>query len=283
VRPASSPADGARTALGRRLREIREDAGLTGRALADLAGWPRTKVSKIEHGNQAPTVKDIEAWCRHTGTEDQQADLIASMRAVTGQWIEWRRAVRAKGLRGVQDSYVALWERTRQFRIYEASILPGLIQTEDYARAVLGAFANVQSIPTGIEAAVVGRMERQRILTEGDHTFAVVLEHEALDVRFGSADVMAGQLGRLISVATSPRVSLGIIPRGVERTVTANPGFWIYDDDRVILETPSAQLTVEQPREIEVFARTFAALSSLAVHGQAARLLIADSIKALGQ
>ena len=61
----------------------------------------------------------------------------------------------------------------------------------------------------------------------------------------------------------------------------ASPGFWIYDEERVIVETPSAQLTITQPREIAVYARTFAELSSMAVVGLAARRIITDAITAL--
>jgi hypothetical protein len=74
--------------------------------------------------------------------------------------------------------------------------------------------------------------------------------------------MMAGQLGRLLSIAAMARVSLGIVPRGAERTVGASPGFWIYDMSRVIIETPSAQLTVSQPADIEIYIRNFTALVS---------------------
>jgi hypothetical protein len=224
---------------------------------------------------------DIEIWCRNTHAEDQASDLIASMHAVEGMWVEWRRALRSRGLKGVQDSYLPLWMETRQFRIYEVLVIPGIFQTEEYARARLTRFAAVTDVPSEIEPAVTARMERQRVLREGDHTFAVILEESALYARVGDADMMAGQLGRLISVATTARVSLGIIPRGAERTVGASPGFWIYDTSRVIVETPSAQLTVLQPREVDIYARTFAALASVAVYGQEARTLIADAVKSL--
>ena len=284
MRRSSSPAiDEARAALGQRLRELRVEANLTQARLAGLAGWPRTKVTKLEHARQPPSPKDIETWCRVTHTEGHARDIIGSLHAVEGMWVEWRRALLSRGLEGVQDSYVPLWLETRQFRIYEVLVVPGIFQTEEYARARLTRFAAVTDHPSDIEPAVSARMKRQRVLFEGDHTFAVILEESALYARVGSADMMAGQLARLISVASMARVSLGIIPRDAERTVGASPGFWIYDNARVIVETPSAQLTVVQPREVEVYARTFTALSAAAAYGRDARSLIADAIKALGQ
>jgi len=84
LRSPSSAAQEAREALGTRLREIRTEAGLTGRVLAQVAGWHFSKVSKIEHGRQPPSVLDIRAWCKHCDAPDQVPDLIASLHAVEG-------------------------------------------------------------------------------------------------------------------------------------------------------------------------------------------------------
>ena len=278
---APTPAIGeARAALADRLREIRIHAGLSASDLAERAGWPRSKVSKIEHARQAPSVGDIAAWCEHGGASEQVPDLVASLHAVEGMWIEWRR-LQGTGLAKLQDSFVPLFERTRQLRVYEAGVVPGLFQTPEYARARMRRVIEFNGIPDDIEQAVQARMDRQRVVYSGDHTFAVVLEEAALYARIGDTDMMAGQLGRLITVSSLPRVSLGIIPRGVDRTMWASPGFWIYDDERVIVETPSAQLTITQPREVALYARTFAELSSMAVLGAAARRLVTEAISAL--
>jgi transcriptional regulator with XRE-family HTH domain len=270
----------ARAALAMRLREIRVDAGLPAIELARRAGWQRSKVSKIEHARQAPTKADITTWCKHTGALEQVADLVASLHVVEGMWVEWKRLQRT-GMRRLQESFVPLWERTRRFRIYEAGVIPGLFQTAEYAAARIRRVVEVNGIPDDVERAVQARMDRQRVVFGGDHTFAVVLEDAALYARIGDTDMMAAQLARLITVAALSNVSLAIIPRGVDRTMWASPGFWIYDEERVIVETPSAQLTITQPREIAVYARTFAELSSMAVVGPAARRIIADAITAL--
>lgn len=82
MRVTSSSAQQALSTLGSRLRELRRDAGLSGRDLARLAGWHSSKVSKIEHGRQAPMDSDIATWCTHCRADDQAPDLIAAMRAV---------------------------------------------------------------------------------------------------------------------------------------------------------------------------------------------------------
>ena len=276
-----TPAIGeARAALAARLREIRLDAGVSAIDLAGRAGWPRSKVSKIEHARQAPSIDDIRVWCLHTEAADQVADLVATRHAVEGMWVEWRR-VEQTGLRRVQDSFVPLWERTRQFRVYETGVIPGLFQTAAYAMARLRRIAEFSGIPDDVEEAVQARMDRQRVLYVGEHTFAVVLEEDALYSRIGDTEMMAAQLAHLITVAAMPRVSLGIIPRNIDRTMWSGPAFWIHDDEQVMVETQSAQLTITQPREVGVYIRTFAELSSMAAVGPAARRIITDAITAL--
>ncbi|NJC81543.1 helix-turn-helix domain-containing protein [Planosporangium mesophilum] len=277
----SSNVQQARQALGQRLRDIRVEAGLSARTLGRLMGRHPSKVSRIEHGVTPPSAADIRAWCGHCGATDQVDDMVASLRAVEGMYVELRRLTRT-GMRHHQKSRVPLYERTRLFRIYEPGAIPGLFQTPNYARTLLGRIMAFNGIPDDREEAVAARMDRQRVVHSGEHRFAVILEEWALRCRIGSAEMMAGQLGHLINVASFPSVSLGIIPANIDRTMWSSPGFWIFDEDRVEIETPSAELTITQPREIAVYARTFAELSSMAVYGAAARSLITAAINDLG-
>ena len=144
--PSASSARQARQVLADRLRELRLDAGLTARELARRAGWDRTKVSKIEHATRPPSADAIRIWCQVTGADEQAADLVASLRAAEGMWIEWRRMERT-GLRLAQEGVLPLYEQTRQFRAYSCWMLPGLIQTEGYTRAVLRAYQQRPACP----------------------------------------------------------------------------------------------------------------------------------------
>jgi transcriptional regulator with XRE-family HTH domain len=77
------------------MREVRKDAGLTARALAQLTDQHYTRVSKIENGTQVPTDKDILTWCTTCKAEDQVPDLVATARAVESAYLEYRRQARA--------------------------------------------------------------------------------------------------------------------------------------------------------------------------------------------
>ena len=276
----SSSAREAQRALGARLREIRRDAGLSGRALAAATRQHFTRVSKIEHGVQPPTDKDIRDWCRACDAEEQVPDLIATARVVESAYLEFRRQARAGMKRVVGAHTLALYERTSQFRIYEHNVIPGLFQTAAYCAAMLSFWIGFLETPADLDAAVAARMERQKVIFEAGKRFAVVLEEQALRTWFGTAGVQAGQLGRLLEMMSVPTVSLGIVPLMTERTGVASAGFWVFDDSLVALETPTASIEVTRPQEVELYARMFEHLRGAAVFGAAARGLI---IRALGE
>lgn len=281
----SSSADDARRALGRRLRDLRTGAGLTIRQLAaDVSGGGHfSRISKIENGRQLPTPRDIADWCALTGAADQEPDLLAALRAVDSAYTEHRRESRA-GMKRVLGAHTPQrYRATSVFRIYEHNVIPGLFQTPEYARAMLQFWIRFLNSPNDIDEAIAVRVERQQIVQRGGRRFVVVLEEQAIRTWFGSAEVQAGQLGRLLEVMALPQVSLGIIPLMRERGGVGSAGFWIFDDDLVALETPSASIQVTAPSEINLYARMFEELKSAALYGQAARQLIVNTLDELSR
>jgi transcriptional regulator with XRE-family HTH domain len=266
--------------LGARLREIRKDAGLSGRELAAATGQHFTRLSKIEHGVQSPADKDIQDWCRACGAEEQIPDLIATARVVESAYLEFRRQSRTGMKRVVGAHTLPLYERTSEFRIYEHNVIPGLFQTPAYCAGMLSFWIDFLDTPADLDAAVAARMDRQSVIWEGGKQFIVVLEEQALRTWFGTAEVQAGQLGRLLEMLSVPTVSLGIIPLMTERTAVASAGFWIFDGALVAMETPTASIEVTRPQEVELYTRMFEHLRAAAVFGGAARTLI---IRALGE
>jgi len=278
----SSAARQAQEALGAHLRELRKDAGLTGRALAAATGRHFTRVSKIEHGVQAPNDGDIRDWCRACGREDEIPDLIATLRALESAYLEFRRQAKAGMKRVLGPHTVALYEQTSLFRIYEHNVIPGLFQTADYSAAMLSFWIDFLQTPNDIEEAVAARIERQRVIYRRGKRFAVVLEEQALRTWFGDAGTQAGQLDRLLAVMSLPNVSVGIVPMMTERAGVPSAGFWIFDNSLVALEIPTASIEVTRPNEIELYARMFEHLQTTAVYGQDARAVIARAIRELG-
>ncbi|MFF2081523.1 helix-turn-helix domain-containing protein [Kitasatospora sp. NPDC058162] len=279
---ASSSVQQAKQALGQRLRDIRRDSGLSARALAEAAGWHESKCSKIQSGRVMPSEADIRTWTAICGVPGQAADLIATARNIDGMYVEWRRLERS-GLRRAQESVLPLFERTRRFRMYQSWVVPGLLQTAAYTRAVLNTIVSLRSTPDDVDESVAVRMERQKVLHTGDHRFAFLVEEWVLRTVIGTPDVLIGQLAHLITVSALPSVSLGVIPLGATRgSGWPVESFTMYDDAQVNVELVSAHLTITQPAEIAEYSRTFSELACIAVHGAAARSLITSAINALG-
>jgi transcriptional regulator with XRE-family HTH domain len=148
VRSATSQQ--ALDALAVRLREIRNDAELTARQVAQAAGWHESKCSRIEHARSTPSPADIRTWCAICGVPEQAADLTAALRSIESMYVEWRRMNRA-GMRRLQEASLPLYERTRQFRIYEPGVIPGLFQTAEYARARMARIAEFNGLPDDLD------------------------------------------------------------------------------------------------------------------------------------
>lgn len=196
-------------------------------------------------------------------------------------FVEWRRMEKT-GLKRSQESVLPLWERTRRFRTYSPWLIPGAVQTASYTRAVLRSFMERRNLPDDVEEAVKVRTDRLRLLHEGDHTFAVLIEESVLRNVIGDADVMAGQLGHLLTIGELPSVSLGILPMGIVRNaIWPVEDFWIFDDAQVSVELISGYLTITQPSEVAMYADAFARLKELAVLDAPARRLITAAIDAL--
>ncbi|MEV6928114.1 helix-turn-helix transcriptional regulator [Dactylosporangium sp. NPDC051485] len=270
----SSTQQRAREAFGNRLREIRLDAGLSGRQLAAATGFHYTKISRVEHGGQSLSDADIRTWCAACNADAQITDLIAQMRAVDTLYRDYRHAAR-RGLRQLQEPWVSLYERTTLFRVHEHWIVPGLIQTEAYSMAVMAHWRTVMSLPEDdTEAANAIRMDRQRILRLGQRRFIFLLAEQVLYSRVPSAPAMLDQLDRLAEVMNLPRVSLGLIPAAAGLDGHSQTSFWIFDDSLVQVETLTTGLDITRPEEIELYAAAFERMRGTAVFGRHAKALI---------
>jgi transcriptional regulator with XRE-family HTH domain len=266
----------ARQILGDRLRDIRKDARVSGRQLGALAGWHFTKVSKIEHGHTMPSAADIELWCFHCGADGQIQDLTAAARGIEKMYVELKRLLRS-GTASYQRELLKEETRTHHFRIFNPAVIPGALQTQEYATTRLTEFADMVGIPADVEDTVTARMERGRLLLSGDRLFHCVLGEHALRAALADRDVMADQLRHLLEVSRLPRLRLGILPTSIRHYMTFG-GFWIFDNRMVQLETYSAAITITQPREIAMYSKVFQHYSGRALYGPQARDLISGAI-----
>ncbi|MDQ4112035.1 MAG: helix-turn-helix domain-containing protein [Actinomycetota bacterium] len=267
----------ARRALGQRLRELRLRTGLSGRELAESLSWARSKVSKLENGNQTPTEADIRAWVTATGDEDEIESLLISLHTLEVRHADWKRILRA-GLRPHQNELAELDLRTKLIRAFEVSVIPGLLQTPGYARARFAEGIRTMNLANDLDEAVRGRVGRQEILHRPGKQFHFVLTEAALRYRLCPPDVMVSQLGHLISLTALPNVRLGIIAFDAQYATSPWHGFWIYDNDKVLVETMTAELDLRQPEEIAQYSSAFDQLAAVASYGRSARAIISRVI-----
>ncbi|MZD17017.1 XRE family transcriptional regulator [Streptomyces sp. SID5476] len=260
------------------MRGFRKDAGFpSGRAFAVATGWAESKVSRLENGKQNPSEDDIRVWCIKTNRHEIVDDLIATVRHIDELWLEWRRQLQT-GAERRQRKALPVYAKTKVFRIWHPTLVWGTIQTADYAAETFRQVVDYYEIPDDAEAATAKRLERQQYLYQGNRIFNVVLGEQALYTNFGGPEVMKGQLDRLLAVMRLPRLSLGIIPRSAPLGIWPGNSFSMFDDKLVLVETYSAEFSVTQPREIELYTKAFALLQQSAVYGTAVRNLILTAI-----
>ncbi|MGH3782311.1 MAG: helix-turn-helix domain-containing protein [Pseudonocardiaceae bacterium] len=280
MRPRSSGSGGveeARNALGQRLRELRRQANLSGKELAESLLWQPSKVSKIENGKQTPTDDDVKAWTRATNTEHETEALLASLHTLEVQHAEWQRVLKA-GMLGHQLELSEQDAKTKLYRSFEPAVVPGLLQTPEYARALFSRAITVHRVPNDVNDAVAKRMQRQEMLYRTDKAFHFVITDSTLRNRLCSIDILLGQLDRLVSLTSLRNVRLGVIGYETQYVVDPRHGFMMYNADLVRVETYSAELNLRQPHEIELYTATFEKLAAVASYGAAARAIINRAI-----
>ncbi|WP_028476751.1 helix-turn-helix transcriptional regulator [Nocardia sp. CNY236] len=266
----------ARRSLGARLRELRRAAGLNGRAFSAAAGWHWSKTSRVELGRQRPSRDDLVLWCRLCDAEDVLADLLATLENIDAHWREWRR-ITAGGHAYRQRRGLELEARARTLRTYSAILIPGLLQTEPYARAVLAQCIRFLGTHDDLDQAVAARIARQSALRQGNLRLVQLIDQAALHTRVGDHTVMTDQLTHLLDTGFgNPRLVLGVVPleAGFVYTTTS---FDLLDRSTALVETISAELSITTPSELALYEKAWAGLHDRAVFGEQARTLVTQA------
>lgn len=262
----------AREALGARLRELR--AGVSGRELAARPGWTQSKVSKLETGRQTATPADLAAWAEATGQPAAAAELRSRLDGLESHTRSWRRQLRA-GHRPVQDTLLVEYERSTTLRAWQGSMVVGLLQTPDYARAVFHRYQDLHQSVRDVDDAVRARVRRQELLYQPGRVFHIVMWEPALYAGVCAPHVLAAQLDRLGGVVGLDAVRLGIVPLGAQVPVPPANSFWLYDERLAIAEDWHAELWLDDLESLALYRRVWDGLASAALYGAAAHRLLA--------
>jgi transcriptional regulator with XRE-family HTH domain len=215
--PASPPV--RRRRLAAELREIRESRGEHGDAVAAALDWSPAKISRYELARTGLKPKDVERLLDYyeiTGTRREYLLALAREAAQKGWWEEYSDAASPDLLQ-----IIGLEHEADSIAVWDLEVVPGLLQTEAYARHIIGRYDQVEPIPPGmIERRVRLRMLRQQVVTrESPLRLDVILDESVLRRRIGQHSVMYEQLQRLALDAERANVTLRILPLNAEHTI----------------------------------------------------------------
>lgn len=260
--------------LSQQLRALREEARLSGAEAARRAGISQSKVSRAETGAFLPTVNDVTKLCRVYGAAaDVRRQLVAMTRDLREQSTS-SRVILQRGGWWMQQRIGKLETAAAQIRTFTPAVIVGLVQTQAYISALFGDSLSAEDLDRTVSA----RLERQRILTT-ERQFTFLMAEGALR-NMGGADIMAEQLDHLIEISRLANVKIGIIPWTTPANVPMLHGFTIYDSSAVLLGTQTATAIITDRRNVAEYEAHWTELAPLAVWGDTARSVIAETAKA---
>ncbi|WP_250400195.1 helix-turn-helix domain-containing protein [Streptomyces cellostaticus] len=254
-----------RRKLGAELRALRTGAGLTSGEAALLVGWHQSKVSRIETGASGVRPADVRLLLDAYDVRDRQLRdmlLMLSGSADTGGRNRWWHAYRGV-LPPTYRDFISLESQASRMRTLETTVVPGLLQTSEYARAVTR--AAVEGVAEErLDALVEVRLARQDVLrSEPPLELTAVLDEAVLRREVGGPEVMARQLERLVEAARLPQVRLQVLPFTAGAHVGLTGPFVIFsfpstsDLDVVVLDQLTSSLYLERKEDLMAYAEAF--------------------------
>ncbi len=244
-----------RRQLGIELRALREAAGLSAIGVSErIEDMSQAKVSRLERGVGVPKVRDIEALLRLYGVGELrvQALLELARRAKKPDWWLPHQSALSTALR----SFLGLEEAATGIREFASQFVPGLLQTEDYARAVFG--IRIDALPEELAGRVAVRMKRQKLLTREDPPrLWVIVDEVALSRPVGGRQVMRRQLERLLELQELAHVTIQVVPFSVGAHVGMNGPILLLDFETeppvLFLDSHTGVLSTAKPTEVRRF------------------------------
>ncbi|MEU6507523.1 MULTISPECIES: helix-turn-helix transcriptional regulator [Streptomyces] len=257
-----------RRKLGAELRMLRTGAGLTSGEAARLVGWHQSKVSRIETGASGVKPADVRSLLDAYGVRDGHLRELLLMLAGSegaGDRHRWWHAYRGV-LPPTYRDFISLESQASAMRTLETTVVPGLLQTPEYARAVTRA-AVPDLDEERLDTLVEVRLARQDVLrSDPPLTLCAVLDEAVLRREVGGPEVMARQLERLLEAARLPQVRLQVLPFGAGAHVGLTGPFVIFsfpstsDLDVVVLDQLTSSLYLERKEDLMAYSEAFTTL-----------------------
>ena len=208
-----------RRRLAAELREIRESKGKSGDAVAAALRWSPSKISRYERAKTGLQPREVERLLDYyeiTGPRRELLLALAEDAAQKGWWEDYGDSLSAD-----YQQFIGLEDEASEIAAWDVYVLPGLFQTEAYARHIIGTYRQIEPVTPGmIDRLVRVRMRRQKVVDrEAGLNLSVVIDESVLQRRVGNEQVMHEQLQRLARDADRPNVTLQILPMDAGHTV----------------------------------------------------------------
>jgi transcriptional regulator with XRE-family HTH domain len=254
-----------RRRLGGELRQLREAADLTIERVAEVLGFSDSKISRIETGQVSATPRDVRRMLELYGVSDEQQRSLLE-KAREAQQKDWWQAYSDT----LVVPLVGLEAEAASIRTYEPLLVPGLFQTEAYARAVIGVLRPDLG-PDRIDHWVELRMARQSHFKNDPPQLSAVLDEAALRRPVGGRRVMGQQLHHLVEVLELPTVHLQVLPYEAGEHAGMTGGFTIFSfhesaiPDTLYIEQTKDDLYSENAQEVQRYVQAFASLRAVSL------------------
>jgi transcriptional regulator with XRE-family HTH domain len=276
-----------RRRLAAELRRLRERAGLTGDDVAKRVKWSASKISRIETSQTAPSVPDMRKLLTLYDIEGRYAEeLLALAKEAAGKgWWETYSPTLPPEYAGL----IGMEAEAKSALSWAAQIVPGLFQTEDYAREVTnGYLERIDPVPPSeTRRRVEVRLARQQVLTRDNPlNLRAVLDQSVLYRRFGNRDVMKSQMEKLLELSEErDNITLHILPldgrhpigTGALLLFQFGDVHHVTHEDVVYIETLTGGRYVEEEEEVYRYRRSFDRLSELALDQVKSRQMLMDA------
>jgi transcriptional regulator with XRE-family HTH domain len=246
--------------LGQELRQLREAADLTIEEVAERLEVSPAKISRIETGRVSVRPRDVsDLLDQYKVTGRHRDDLLLLTREARQQgWWHSYSDVLSEGT----DIWVGLETEAEAIRLYEVQLVPGLLQSEEYARAVLRAHYRSEQ-PERVDQRVKLRMARQQLVIEQNNTpIWAVLDEAVLRRQMGPPEIMQAQYRRLLEFSDANNITIQVLPLDVGVYSGVPVGFWIMrlidqDPEVVVIEHRGGILYIERSEDVAAYAHVF--------------------------
>lgn len=265
---------GSSAELAATLKALREKSGLSSDAASAAARISRSRLSRIEGHVFTPRPAEVEALCDvYRVPAATRRAMLAVVADVAGGQTPARNILYRGGSVRMQQRVARVEKSSRLIRVFQPLVVPGLLQTPAYVRAMMASAYSGREL----DAVVAARLERQ-VQLDSKSRFVFLMTEGTFRWQAGSPEVMAGQLDYLAGQATArPNVRVGVITHDEPRQIFPGHGFSVYDKRTVILGVQAGTSFIGDDGQVKTYGAAMDRLERAAVYAEEAAAVIREA------